>query len=296
MPAAILLLWLLATLGWWAFAFAPLPAEPPGWLSAARYACFGSADNGLPAAHGWMVLILGPASFLAGIVALWGRQLWFSLAHVGRTRSGQALVAALALAVMFESAWVLRKLEAAHAVDAWARSSHDDSALPADYPRQTTAAPEFALVDQHGESLSLGRLRGRPIALTFVFGHCQTLCPLVVETLKQASAGGDAAAVLLVTLDPWRDTPRTLPAIAGRWQLPSAFHVLSSQRADDVVQVSERYGVPFTRDERTGDIVHPALVFVIDAEGRLAYTLTNPSPAWVREALRRLGRAHVRAG
>jgi protein SCO1/2 len=294
--AAVLLLWLLATLGWWAFAFAPLPVEPPGWLSAARYACFGSVDDGLPAAHGWMVLILGPASFLAGIVALWGRELLSSLAHLARARSGQALVAALALAVAFESAWVLRKLQAARAVDAWARTSHEDGALPEDYPRQTTAAPEFSLVDQHGDSLSLGRLRGRPVALTFVFGHCQTLCPLVVETLKQASAGDDGAVVLLVTLDPWRDTPRTLPAIASRWQLPSAFHVLSSQQVAEVVRVSERYGVPLTRDERTGDIVHPALVFVIDAEGRLAYALNNPSSAWVREALRRLGRAHVRAG
>src|SRR5262249_4038876 len=88
-PVAVLVLWLIGTLGWWAFAFAPLPAEPAGWLSAARHACFGSADDGLPAAHGWMVLILGPASFLAGIVALWGRQLLSSLVHVGRTRSGQ---------------------------------------------------------------------------------------------------------------------------------------------------------------------------------------------------------------
>jgi cytochrome oxidase Cu insertion factor (SCO1/SenC/PrrC family) len=62
------------------------------------------------------------------------------------------------------------------------------------------------------------------------------------------------------------------------------------------VRVSERYGVTFTRDQRTGDIVHPGLVFLIDADGRLAYTFGTPSPAWVREALRRLGRPHVLAG
>jgi len=295
-PISLLVLWSLAALLWWAFAFAPLPSEPPGWLSAARHACFGSVADGPPAAHGWMVLILGPSSFLAAIIALWGRELPSSLARAGRTRVGQTIVAALALAVVFESAWVVRKLEAARAVDAWARSPHDDRVLPADYPRHTSAAPEFLLVDQHGEMLSLGRLRGRPVALTFVFAHCETLCPLVVETLKQASAADDAPAVLLVTLDPWRDTPRTLPAIATRWQLPTTFHVLSSPRIDDVVQVSERYGVPFTRDERTGDIVHPALVFLIDADGHLAYTFSNPSPAWVREGLRRLGQAHVRTG
>ena len=95
---------------------------------------------------------------------------------------------------------------------------------------------------------------------------------------------------------PWRDTPRTLPGLARQWALPDGFHVLSARRVEDVVRVSERYGVTFTRDERTGDIVHPGLVFLVDADGRLAYTFSTPSPAWVREALRRLGRPHVLAG
>jgi len=295
-PALVLLLWLASTLLWWAFAFTPLPSEPPEWLSAARHACFGSADNGLPATHGWMLLVLGPASFLLGIVALWGPELPAALARAVRGRAGQCVVAVLALAVAFEGAWVVRKIEAARAVSAWAQAIHDEGTLPADYPRQTAPAPEFALVDQHGATLSLGRLKGRPVVLTFVFAHCQTLCPLVVETLKQASQESDPTSVLLVTLDPWRDTPSTLPGIASQWAVPGAFHVLSSHRVDEVLRVSERYGVTFTRDERTGDIAHPGLVFLIDADGGLAYTFSNPSPAWVREGLRRLGRTHVLAG
>lgn len=296
MPAAALLLWVLAALLWWAFAFAPLPSEPPAWLSAARHACFGTAEDGLPAAHGWMLLILGPASFLVGIVTLWGREVPATLAGALRRRGGRLLVAALALAVVFEGAWVLRKVEAARAAGAWSAAIHVDGALPEDYPRQTGPAPDFALVDQHAARVSLGDLRGRRVALTFVFAHCQTLCPLVVDTLKQASQDAGPLTVLLVTLDPWRDTPRTLPGLARQWALPDGFHVLSSRRVEDVVRVSERYGVTFTRDERTGDIVHPGLVFLIDADGRLAYTFSTPSPAWVREALRRLGRPHVLAG
>jgi cytochrome oxidase Cu insertion factor (SCO1/SenC/PrrC family) len=102
--------------------------------------------------------------------------------------------------------------------------------------------------------------------------------------------------VLLVTLDPWRDTPSALPGIARRWELPDGFHVLSSRAVGDILEIVERYGVSFTRDDRTGDIVHPGLVFLVDADGRLAYTFNNPSPAWVREALRRLGRPRVLAG
>jgi protein SCO1 len=294
-PALVLALWVVSTLLWWAFAFTPLPSAPPEWLSAARHACFGSADDGLPALHGWMLLVLGPASFLVGIVVLWGAELPASLRRAIRGRAGRLAVVGLALATAFEGAWVLRKVEAGRAVGGWADGIHEDGALPADYTRQTTSAPDFSLVDQHGRTLSLADLEGRPVVLTFVFAHCETLCPLVVETIKEASREAPPASVLLVTLDPWRDTPNALPGIAGRWALPAGFHVLSSRRLDDVLQTAERYGVAFTRDERTGEIVHAPLVFMIDAEGRLAYTFSNPSPAWVREGLRRLGPTHVLA-
>ena len=293
MPAAVLLLWVVATLLWWAFAFTPLPSEPPAWLSAARHACFGSADSGLPAAHGWMLLTLGPASFLLGIVTLWGGELRPSLARAVRGRAGQSILVVLVLASAFEGVWVLRKVEAARAVDAWARAISDDGALPADYPRQRAPAADFSLVDQNGETVSLGRLKGRPVILTFVFAHCETLCPLIVDTLKQASSEAGATSVLLVTLDPWRDTPSTLPAIAQQWAVPETFHVLSSRAIDEVLRVSAQYGVASARDERSGDITHAGLVFLIDADGRLAYTFSNPSAAWVREGLRRLERTNV---
>lgn len=293
MPTLALLLWVLATLLWWAFAFAPLPSTPPAWLTAARHACFGVAAGGLPAPHGWMLLVLTPASFLVGILVLWGRELPGALARAVRGRGGQAVTVALAATIVLEGTWVLRKVEAARAVAAWTPQAGVHGALPEDYPRRTTPAPGFSLIDQDGVTVSLAALRGRPVALTFVFAHCQTLCPLVVDALKQAAPDGN---VLLVTLDPWRDTPSVLPGVARRWALPDGFRLLSGRPVETVLAVAEGYGVPATRDERTGDIVHPGLVFLIDAEGRLAYTFNNPSPAWLREALRRLGGPRVLAG
>lgn len=287
MPAFVLALWAVATLFWWAFAFAPLPSAPPAWLTAARHACFGSAGEGLPAPHGWMLLVLGPASFLLGIAVLWGRELPASLARGMRGRAGTWVAVVLAVVATVEGVWVLRKVEAARAVADWTQPIRDDGPLPAEYPRQAAPAPDFSLVDQRGVTLSISELKGRPVVLTFVFGHCQTLCPVVVDTLKLVSRAS-APVVLLVTLDPWRDTPSALPGIADRWELPVGFHVLSSRRVADVLRVADRYGVTFRRDERTGDIVHPGLVFVIDADGRLAYTFSNPPVAWVREGLRRL--------
>jgi len=296
MGAPVLGLWVVATLAWWAFAFAPLPSAPPEWLTAARHACFGSAQTGLPAPHGWMLLVLAPLSFLVGIAVLWGSELPAALARAMRGRAGRIAAIGLALAVGVETVWVAHKVGSARAAGAWARDIHEAGDLPADYPRGSAAAPDFALIDQHGRTLSLAGLRGQPIVITFVFAHCETLCPLLVETLKQASEDGPPAAVLLVTLDPWRDTPSTLAGIASRWAVPSGFHVLSSRRADDVLATAGRYGVAYARDERTGDIVHAALVFVIDRNGRLAYTFNNPPAAWVREGLRRIEATHVLAG
>ena len=275
----------------------PLPSAPPEWLTAARSACFGSIESGVPAAWGFMLLVLAPASFLVAIFVLWGSELAASVRAVARLRLGQCLLAALAVAVVVEATWVTAKLRTARAVASWDQGLRDRGAeLPTEYPRQTAPAPELGLVDQHGRRISLASFKGRPVVLTFVFGHCQTLCPLVVETIKRAQPGAAPSEVLLVTLDPWRDTPSALPAIARQWEIPENFRVLSSKSTDAVLGVARAYQVPFERNETSGDIVHPGLVFLIDAEGRLAYTFNNPPTAWVREGLARLGRTHAPTG
>jgi protein SCO1/2 len=294
LPALVVLLWLASTLGWWAFAFMPLPSDPPAWLTAARDACFGSVDSGWPAASGWMLLVLAPAMFMVAIVALWGAELRASLLHGARTRLGPCVVVLTAAAVITEGVWVAGKLQAARAVEAWSPATHEAVGLPAAYPRQSEPAPEFALVNQHAARLSLAGLRGRPVVITFVFAHCQTLCPLIVDTLKRGIPAGTAAEVMLVTLDPWRDTPATLPSIARQWNLPPNFHVLSSGRVDEVLGAAAAYHVPFERNPVTGDIVHPGLVFMIDAQGRLAYTFNNPPPVWIGQALGRMAIANAR--
>jgi protein SCO1/2 len=249
-------------------------------------------DDGLPGAAGWMMLVLAPLSLLLAIGILWGAELPAALRHAARHRLGQGLFAALALATVVEGVWVAQRARVAWASSAWIPGPLDETVLPEAYPRQSASAPDFSLVDQHGVRVSLADFKGRPVVVSFVFAHCQTMCPFVVATLRRAAPAG--AEVLLVTLDPWRDTPSSLPGIAQQWDLPPSFHVLSARPVDDVLRVAGLYGVTYQRNEKTGDIVHPGLVFVIDAEGRLAYTFDNPPAGWVREALQRLERAHAR--
>lgn len=271
----------------------PLPAAPPVWLTAARAACFGTMDDGLPGAAGWMMLVLAPLSLLLAIAVLWGAELPAALRHAARRRLGQGLFAALALATVVEGMWVAQRVRVAWASSVWIPGPLDEAVLPETYPRQSAPAPEFSLVDQHGARVSLTDFKGRPVVVTFVFAHCQTMCPFVVATLRRSAPA--RAEVLLVTLDPWRDTPSSLPGIARQWDLPPSFRVLSARRVDDVLRVAGLYGVTFERNQKTGDIVHPGLVFFVDAESRLAYTFDNPPASWVREAFQRLARAQARA-
>jgi len=80
--------------------------------------------------------------------------------------------------------------------------------------------------------------------------------------------------VLLVTLDPWRDTPSRLASIAELWGLNGEAHVLSGP-PDVVERTLSAWRVPRTRNEKTGDISHPSIVYVVGADGRIAYVVTG---------------------
>ena len=71
--------------------------------------------------------------------------------------------------------------------------------------------------------------------------------------------------------------------------MPAGVRVLSGE-VDAVTAALDGFNVPWQRNEANGDVVHPALVYVIDAEGRIAYGFNNPSVDWLVEAATRLTR------
>ena len=108
--------------------------------------------------------------------------------------------------------------------------------------------------------------------VTLAFGHCQTVCPLVVREASAAQrALSDLDVVLIViTLDPWRDTPARLSHIATSWDLGPDSYVLSGSVVA-VNQTLDAWRVARSRDLRTGDITHPPLVLLIDRAGMIAH-------------------------
>ena len=77
------------------------------------------------------------------------------------------------------------------------------------------SAPEFTLTKQDGKRLALKELRGKVLAITFIFASCTDTCPLLTAKMagiqdRLGPAFGSQAFFLSITVDPERDTPVVL--------------------------------------------------------------------------------------
>lgn len=279
---------LVITTAWWALALWPV-SDGPEWLARTRYACFGVAESGLPDAGGWVGLIAGPLGMLIILLVGWGRGFRALLvrARSSRTVFATLLTMAVSATLLLAGAGMrVQQVRAASIID-----GEDVVLPPSTYPRLDRPAPALALVAQDGSTLDLAALRGRPVLVTFAYAHCTTVCPLIVrqalEAQAERTAEGERPVVLIVTLDPWRDPPSRLPAMAAGWSLPDHdAHVLSGP-VDEVEAVLDRWEVPRQRDERSGEVTHPSLLYVVDADGRMAFASSGGTAA-ITTLLRRL--------
>lgn len=270
---AALLFLLAVTAAWWALALWPLSDAAPAWLARTREICFGAARDGRPDAAGWTALIAQPLIMIGTLTLVWGHELAAGLRRLARRPPGRALLAALAVLLLAgATAAARRALEAADGLP-----GSLEVAVPApSYPRLDRPAPPLRLVNQHGDTVTLEQMRGRIVLVTFAFAHCTTLCPLVVNEARRAQEALDdpRPALWVVTLDPWRDTPARLPHLAESWGLGTDAFALSGA-VDHVNAVLDEFNIARSRDPRTGEITHPALVYLVDASGTLAYATTG---------------------
>ena len=273
---------LAVTAAWWALALWPLPASAPDWLSRTRAVCFGSTPSGLPDVQGWMLLFLQPTLMLAQVLAIWGGELKGDASRMSRSRRGRMALGVLVIAFFTAAGAAVTRVRGATEASA----SAEGGLIEPGWVRVGRPAPPLELLDADGAPLRLAELRGRPVFVAFAFAHCQTACPrLVHEVLVAQRALGDPA-VIVVTLDPWRDTPSRLRSIEERWEMGEGARVASGSVAQ-VEAALDAWGIERSRDPRNGDLVHVPRVFVVDREGILAYE-ADPNAALLVELARPL--------
>ena len=264
------------TAAWWAFALWPTGTEAPSWLERTRAVCFGVSDGGLPDVRGWVVLISEPFGMFAFLGLVWREELREAFGTLRRTPHGRRALSAGAVALVAGLGAVAVRVSGAttgpEAFELW-------SGADADPQRLDRPAPPLSLVDQHGSRVQLEQFRGRPVVVVFAYAHCQTVCPLLVRdaiaAVERTRASGPV--LLVVTLDPWRDTPARLPSIASTWNLPSGALLLGGS-VDEVVAALDAWQIPRARDANNGEIVHPTSLYLVDRRSRLAFIAAGDAP------------------
>jgi protein SCO1/2 len=135
------------------------------------------------------------------------------------------------------------------------------------------AAPDFVLTTTDGGRLGLEELRGKVLAITFIYATCTDTCPLLTAkmALLQRRLGRDFGArvrFVSITVDPEADTPEVLRRYAeGHGADPAGWSFLTGA-PEEIREVVRRYGV-FARKSARGDVDHTFLTSLVDGNGAL---------------------------
>jgi protein SCO1 len=128
------------------------------------------------------------------------------------------------------------------------------------------------LNDHTGKARHLQDFRGKAVVLFFGFTHCPDVCPTTLAEMSQAlkKLGADAqrVQVILVTVDPERDTKDALAKYVTAFD-PGFLGMYGD--LEQTRRVAKDFKIYFEK-RKTGDtysVDHSAQTYVIDPQGRL---------------------------
>ena len=157
-------------------------------------------------------------------------------------------------------------------------------ALPGDSLYQLDAK----VTDQDGNAGQWRDLRGRPRVMSMFYTNCHLMCPLIIENGKAVQkqltpAERARLEMVMISLDPARDTPQALRETAQRHRAPAQWRFLQPG-ANDARAIASVLGVRY-RPREDGSINHTSVLVLVDAEGRVLarseVASAMPDPAFI---------------
>jgi protein SCO1/2 len=142
-------------------------------------------------------------------------------------------------------------------------------------------APDFALTDQNGRTVTAASLRGSAWIADFIFTNCAGPCPKMTALMADLQARVQRPDVKLVsfTVDPQRDTPPILKQYAAKSNADDSrwsFLTGSVQQMHDVAA-----GMNIAAEKRSEDesIIHSTWFLLVDKAGQVRgiYRQSDPT-------------------
>jgi protein SCO1/2 len=140
-------------------------------------------------------------------------------------------------------------------------------------PKDSVYQLPVMLTDQRGKSWDWRSRRGKPQVVAMFYTSCQYICPLIVDSgkaVEHALTPAERArlGILLISMDPKRDTPAALMSVASKRKLDDARWTLASPKMDNVRSVAGVLGVRY-RQLADGEFNHTSALLLLDADGRI---------------------------
>jgi cytochrome oxidase Cu insertion factor (SCO1/SenC/PrrC family) len=152
---------------------------------------------------------------------------------------------------------------------------------------QADCLPAINLVDQHGKTVSLAALKGKPVLIDFIYANCATACPVLTARFVQiagklGSALGAKVTMVSITIDPEHDHPAQLLDYARTHNADRNGWLLLTGTPTDIETVLRIYRLKRER-EADGTIAHVTTSFLLGADGRQMrmYDTMEVAPATV---------------
>ena len=154
---------------------------------------------------------------------------------------------------------------------AWAQHTHPSVPGAAPSRSQSVYEVSAALVDQHAQPVGLDVFRGHPVLISMFYASCPDACPLLIADLQRIemelppNARADLR-VVLVSLDPGRDTPEALQALARAHGVDESRWRFLRAPDDSVREIAAVLGIKYRRLP-DGNFNHSSIITLLDRAG-----------------------------
>ncbi len=146
-----------------------------------------------------------------------------------------------------------------------------DSALAVSQAAIGRSIGDYSFKNHDGRTLRLADLRGKPVALSFIYTSCADTCPTITETLAEAAEKGwqalgkDKFHVVTVGFNAPADTPEAMRMFAANRGLKNRGWYWLSGELPEIAALADETGFVFFDSPKGFD--HMAQITLIDAEG-----------------------------
>jgi protein SCO1 len=144
-----------------------------------------------------------------------------------------------------------------------------------DYSSNSIYNLEPDWVNQNGNKINLGSLRGKPVILTLFYASCTYACPILINDMKKIESSLpknklNGYKFVLVSIDPERDTPEKLLKTIKMNNLDSRRWTLLTGNKDDVMNLAALIGFKF-KDDSKGGFSHSNLMTLLNENGEIIH-------------------------